>query len=620
MRELIGHDPDTFESERFSYQVIADHSRAVTFLIGDDVMPSNEGRGYVLRRIMRRAVRHGKRLGLEKLFLADVCGAVIDEMGAAYPETRENRPFITKVASQEEESFRRTLDKGLQILEEEMARMAKAGEKVVAGKLAFQLYDTFGFPMDLTRVIVAERGLGVDEGGFDRHMAEQRARSEWKGSGAQAVGDLHKQIAAELGEVHFLGYETPVAKAEVKAIIANGARVARASAGDEVEVVTAATPFYGESGGQVGDVGSMRAASGEVEVRDAQRPVPGLVTHVGVVRSGAIAVGDVVELAVDDRRRDLIRANHSATHLLQFALRERLGEHVKQAGSVVAPDYLRFDFSHFQPLGEEDLAAIERRVNELVRENAETDTAVLELEKARQAGAMMIFGEKYGDVVRVVRIGPSKELCGGTHVRRSGDIAFFKIASEESIAAGVRRIVALTGPKAVELSQREADELRRTASLLRAGAFEVAQKVEAAQRRVRELERALEEASGKIAAAQSGDLVSRAKEVAGGKVLAVRVQGDGKSLRDLADKLRDRIGKGVVALGAEQDGKAILLVAVTKDLISKVKAGDLVKEGAKLVGGSGGGRPDLAQAGGPDAAGLEKALATIEELASRSLS
>jgi alanyl-tRNA synthetase len=287
---------------------------------------------------------------------------------------------------------------------------------------------------------------------------------------------------------------------------------------------------------------------------------------------------------------------------------------------VVAPDYLRFDFSHFQPLGEEDLAAIERRVNELVRENAENDTAVLELEKARQAGAMMIFGEKYGDVVRVVRIGPSKELCGGTHVRRSGDIAFFKIASEESIAAGVRRIVALTGPKAVELSQREADELRRTASLLRAGAFEVAQKVEAAQRRVRELERALEEASGKIAAAQSGDLVSRAKEVAGGKVLAVRVQGDGKSLRDLADKLRDRIGKGVVALGAEQDGKAILLVAVTKDLISKVKAGDLVKEGAKLVGGSGGGRPDLAQAGGPDAAGLEKALATIEELASRSLS
>ncbi len=602
-----------------SMRVIADHARATTFLVGDGVLPSNEGRGYVLRRIMRRAIRHGKRLGLEKLFLADVCSAVIEEMGAAYPETRENRAFIVKVAAQEEESFRRTLDRGLQILEEEMARLAKAKEKVVPGKVAFQLYDTFGFPMDLTRVIAAERGVGVDEAGFDRYMAEQRARSEWKGSGEQAVGDLQKQIAAEIGEVHFLGYETPVARAEVKAILANGARAAKAAKGDRVEIVTAATPFYGESGGQVGDVGAIRGPNGTVAVRDAQRPVPGLVTHVGVVEAGEIAVGDVVELAVDDARRDLIRANHSATHLLHFALREKLGEHVKQAGSVVAPDYLRFDFSHFQPLTDEELAAIERRVNDLVRENAETDTAVLELEKARQAGAMMIFGEKYGDVVRVVRIGPSKELCGGTHVRRSGDIAFFKIASEESIAAGVRRIVAVTGPKAVELSQREAEELRRAAALLRAGAFEVAQKVEAAQRRVKELERALEEASSKVATAQSGDLAARAREVAGAKVLAARVQGDGKALRDLADKLRDKLGKGVVALGAEADGKAILLVAVTKDLTARVKAGDLVKEGAKLVGGSGGGKAEMAQAGGPDAAGLEKALARIEELAAKSL-
>jgi alanyl-tRNA synthetase len=292
---------------------------------------------------------------------------------------------------------------------------------------------------------------------------------------------------------------------------------------------------------------------------------------------------------------------------------------VKQAGSVVAPDYLRFDFSHFQPLGDEDLAAIERRVNELIRENAETDTAVLELEKARQAGAMMIFGEKYGDVVRVVRIGPSKELCGGTHVRRSGDIAFFKVETEESIAAGVRRIVAVTGPRAVELAQREAGELRRAAALLRSGAFEVAQKVEAAQKRVKDLERALDEAQSKAAAAQSGDLAAKAKDVGGAKVLATRVQGDGKALRELADKLRDKLGRGVVALGAESDGKAILLVAVTKDLTAKVKAGDLVKEAAKLVGGSGGGKPDLAQAGGPDAAGLEKALAKVEELVAKGL-
>src|SRR5512138_2409738 len=500
-----------------------------------------------------------------------------------------------------------------------MARLGKAKEKVVPGKVAFQLYDTFGFPMDLTRVIAGERGVGVDEAGFDRHMAEQRARSEWKGSGDQAVTDVHKQIANELGEIHFVGYETPTLKAEVKAIVANGVRAANAVKGDQVEIVTAATPFYGESGGQVGDQGTIRGPKGIVTVKDARRPVPGLVTHVGVVEQGELAVGDTVELAVDDRRRDLIRANHSATHLLQFALRERLGEHVKQAGSIVAPDHLRFDFSHFQPLGDDDLAAIERRVNELVRENAETDTAVLELRDARKTGAVMIFGEKYGDVVRVVRIGPSKELCGGTHVRRTGDISFFKIGSEESIAAGVRRIVAYTGPQAVERSQREADELRRAAALLKAGEFEVAQKIEAAQRRVKELERALEEASSKIAAAQSGDLAARAKEVGGAKVLAARVQGDGKSLRELADKLRDRLGKGVVELGAEADGKAILLVAVTKDLTAKVKAGDLVKEGAKLVGGSGGGKPELAQAGGPDASGIEKALSAIETLAARAL-
>ncbi len=616
IEKLTGKRYGKGEDDSVSMRVIADHARATTFLVGDGVLPANEGRGYVLRRIMRRAIRHGKRLGLEKLFLADVCGAVIEEMGAAYPETRENRAFITKVAQQEEESFRRTLDKGLQILEEEMARLAKAGEKVVPGKVAFQLYDTFGFPMDLTRVIAGERGLGVDEAGFDRNMAEQRARSEWKGSGEAAVGDLHKRIAAEVGETKFLGYEASTAKAEVKAIVANGARAARAKQGDKVEIVTAATPFYGESGGQVGDVGTLAGPRGKVEVRDAQRPVTGLVTHVGVVEAGEIAVGDVVELAVDERRRDLVRANHSATHLLQFALRETLGDHVKQAGSVVAPDHLRFDFSHFQPLGAEELEKIERRVNELVRANEPTDTSVLKLAEARHTGAMMIFGEKYADDVRVVRIGPSKELCGGTHVRRAGDIAFFKIASEESIAAGVRRIVAYTGPRAVEHVQREEDELRRAAALLKVGALEVAQKVEATQRRLKDLERALEEAGSKIAAAQSGDLAAQAVDVGGGaKVLASKVQGDGKALRDLADKLRDRLGRGVVALGSEQDGKAILLVAVTKDLVGKVKAGDLVKEAAKLVGGSGGGKPDLAQAGGSDPAGIEKALERVRQLA-----
>ncbi len=619
VERLAGKRYGKMADDDVSMRVIADHARATTFLVGDGVLPSNEGRGYVLRRIMRRAIRHGKRLGLEKLFLSEVCEAVIAEMGAAYPETRDNRAFIAKVAAQEEESFRRTLDKGLVILEDEMARLAKANEKVVPGKTAFQLYDTFGFPMDLTRVIAVERGLTVDEAGFDRHMAEQRARSEWKGSGEQAVGDIHKQIATELGETRFVGYETTEAKAEVKAIVANGARAAKARQGEKVEIVTAATPFYGESGGQVGDVGTIVGPRGKVEVRDAQRPVEGLVSHVGIVESGEIAVGDIVDLEVDSRRRDLIRANHSATHLLHLALREKLGDHVKQAGSVVAPDHLRFDFSHFQPLTDEELKHVERRVNEMVRENGETETAVLHLRDARKTGAIMIFGEKYGDVVRVVRIGPSKELCGGTHVRRTGDISYFKIGSEESIAAGVRRIVAYTGPRAVEAAQREADELRRAAALFRSGPLEVAQKVEAAQRRTKELERALEEASSRMAAAQSGDLAARARSVGDAKVLAVRVQGDGKSLRDLADKVRARLGRGVVALGAEQDGKAILLVAVTKDLTAKLKAGDLVKAGAKLVGGSGGGKPEMAQAGGPDPSGIEKALAEIEDITARAL-
>jgi alanyl-tRNA synthetase len=602
-----------------SMRVIADHARATTFLVGDGVLPANDGRGYVLRRIMRRAIRHGKRLGLEKPFLAGICGAVLAEMGAAYPETAGNEPFIRKVAQQEEESFRRTLDKGLIILEEEMARLTRAGEKTVAGTVAFQLYDTFGFPMDLTRVIVGERGLGVDEAGFEQAMEQQRARSEWKGSGELAATDLHKAIAAELGETRFVGYQDQATHSEVLALVVKGARATRAVRGDQVEVICAVTPFYGESGGQLGDTGMIGGERGTVKVGDAQRPVPGLVTHLGVVAEGELQVGDRVELTVDQSRRDLIRANHSATHLLHLALREALGEHVKQAGSVVGPDALRFDFAHFQSLTGDELHRVEARVNELVRQNAAGDTTELAIEDARKTGAMMIFGEKYGETVRVVTLGPSKELCGGTHVRRTGDIAYFKIASEESIAAGVRRIVAHTGPRAVELSQRIEDELRRAAGLFKAGAFEVAAKVEAAQRRVKELERALEEAGGKLAAAQSGDLAAQAEQVGAAKVLAVKVQGDAKALRELADKLRDKLGSGVVALGAEVDGKAVLLVAVTKDLTGKVKAGELVKEAARLVGGSGGGKPDLAQAGGADPSGLDAALARIKALASAAL-
>ena len=602
-----------------SMRVIADHARAAAFLVGDGVLPSNEGRGYVLRRIARRAIRHGKRLGLERPFLADVCGAVLVEMGDAYPETRDNEPFIRTVVRQEEEGFRRTLDRGLQILEEEMARLGGGAARTLPGKVAFLLADTFGFPIDLTRVIAAERGVAVDEAGFEEALAAQRARSEWRGSGEQAAGDLHKAIAAELGGTRFLGYEAETAHAEVVALVVNGARATRAEVGDAVEVIAGVTPFYGESGGQLGDTGTITGPAGAVEVTDARRPVAGLTTHLGRVVRGALAVGDRVELAVDAGRRALIRANHSATHLLHLALRERLGAHVKQAGSVVGPDHLRFDFSHGQPLTPDELRDVERRVNELVRENAAAETAILSLEDARKTGAMMIFGEKYGETVRVVGLGPSRELCGGTHVRRTGDIAFFKIASEESIAAGVRRVVAHTGPGAVALAQRTDEELRRAAALLRAGAFEVAAKVEAAQRRVKELEHALEEAAGQLAAARSGDLAARAVEVNGARILAARVDGDARALRELADRLRDRLGRGVVALGSEVGGKAVLLVAVTRDLTGTLKAGDLVREAAKLVGGAGGGKPEIAQAGGPDPSGLERALERVRELAGAAL-
>ncbi len=612
-----------------SMRVIADHARAATFLVGDGVLPANDGRGYVLRRIMRRAIRHGKRLGLERPFLAEVCGAVLAEMGAAYPETANNEPFIRKVAQQEEESFRRTLDKGLVLLETYISNTRNAAghggkapasaKQEIDGAMAFRLYDTYGFPLDLTRVIADEQGFTVDEAGFEHLMEQQRARSEWKGSGETAVGDLHKAIAAELGATRFVGYEAEATHSEVIALVVNGARATRAGRGDRVEVITAVTPFYGESGGQVGDTGMIGGPRATVKVTDAQRPVPGLVTHLGEVAEGELQVGDRVELTVDRARRDLIRANHSATHLLHLALRETLGEHVKQAGSVVGPDALRFDFAHFQPLSTEELHRVETRVNELVRQNAGGETVELAIEDARKTGAMMIFGEKYGETVRVVTLGPSKELCGGTHVRRTGDIAFFKIASEESIAAGVRRMVAHTGPRAVELAQRIEDELRRSAGLLRSGAFEVAAKIEASQRRVKELERALEEAGGKLATAQSGDLAAQAEVVGSAKILAARVQGDARALRELADKLRDKLGSGVVALGAEVDGKAVLLVAVTRDLTGKVKAGDLVKEAARLVGGAGGGKPDLAQAGGADPSGLDNALARIKALASAAL-
>jgi alanyl-tRNA synthetase len=598
-----------------SMRVVADHSRAASFLIADGVLPSNEGRGYVLRRILRRAIRHAQRLSSDSTLYARVCGKVIDTMSDVYPELADSRVRILETVQHETDAFLRTLDRGSAILAEEIRRAGKG--KQIPGEVAFKLYDTYGFPLDLTQLIAAESGCTVDEAGFERLMEEQRARGSFAGSGEAAVGDVYKQLAGEVGESEFLGYEHIASHGTLKSAVAGGQRVRRVAAGAEAELVFDRTPFYGESGGQLGDAGYVVGNTGRAQVLDTQKPVGGLVVHRVKMLEGAFEVGEKLELIVDKERRAGLRANHSATHLLHRALREIFGEGAKQAGSVVAPDYLRFDYTSYQPLTEEQRMQIEARVNQLVRENHAAETRVMDPESAMKSGAIAFFGDKYTQLsrVRVLQIGPSVELCGGTHVARSGDIGFFKIQSEGAIAAGVRRIVAVTGPEAVALVHEEEKQLGRAASALRGSPRDVALKAEQAAARIRELERELEQLSKKAAAAKSNELAQGAREVNGVKVLAARHDnGDPESLRELADKLRDQLKSGIVVLGGEKDGKATLLVAVTPDLSKKYKAGDLVKELSKTLGGRGGGKPELAQAGGGDPAQLDAALARAYEL------
>ena len=594
-------------------RVVADHARATTFLVADGVLPSNEGRGYVLRRIMRRAIRYGKGLGLEKPFLHEICRTVIGAMAGAYPELREHEAFVLEVAQREEEGFRRTLDKGLRLIEEELA---KAQNQILPGELVFKLHDTYGFPKDLTEIVVAERGFRIDHAGYDEALLRQQTRSEFKGSGEKGVADVYPALRAEVGESRFTGYGETAGQGKLLAALVQGRRVDRVSAGQSAELVFDRTPFYGESGGQVGDLGTIVGPRGRAEVQDAQKPSGSLVVHHVQLVEGELAVGDVAELAVDTARRDRIRANHSATHLLHWALSKVLGDHVKQAGSVVQPDQLRFDYHHFQAPPPEALLEVERLVNGEVQRNSAAETAELELEAARQSGAVALFGEKYGERVRVVQLGPlSRELCGGTHVSRTGDIGFFKIQSEGSIASGVRRLTALTGDLAVRYVQDEELQIRRAAELLKASPKELELRVGLVARRVKELEQELSASRRRAASATTGDLLEGVRELKGVRVLATRVpDAEAGAMRELADKLRDRLGSGVVALAAEKEGKALLLVAITKDLVGRYKAGELVRELAREVGGSGGGKPDLAQAGGPNAAGIDRALERLYEL------
>jgi alanyl-tRNA synthetase len=609
-KKKYGADPETDTSLR----VIADHARCSTFLIADGVFPDKNTREYVLRRIFRRAVRHGKLIGIEQPFMHEVCAQVIAEMGGHYPDLVSRKQTIMDVALEEEKRFRDTLERGLDLLDHEFARMTKAGEKQVPGKAVFKLYDTFGFPDDLTEIIATERGYGVDKAGFDAELARAKELSRFEGSGAEAItGDL-KALAQELGATKFLGYDGRGTSGEgaVKAILVDGKRVDRAATGAKVTLVFDQTPFYAESGGQIGDTGEVRGPSSRVRIDDTKKPAGDTFVLVGEVIEGALGVGEQVAFAVDDERRERIRANHSATHLLNHALRTVLGNHVAQKGSLVAPDRLRFDFAHFSPMTEEQKRRVEDLVNAEIRANRDSVVEVLPIDQAKQRGAVAMFGEKYGDQVRVVSIGgESIEFCGGTHVRRAGDIGLFKILSEAGVAQGVRRIEAVTGAGALDYLRKLEDELLKVGDRLKAQPFEVAARVDKLLADQRAQDREMDKLKQRIASGGGGrDLLGEAVLIKGIKVLAAAVDvDDAKVLRDTGDQLRDKLGSGVVVLAGTGGAEIKLVAMVTKDLVGKVQAGKLLGEVAAQLGGRAGGKPDMAQGGGKDVSAIPAALA-----------
>jgi alanyl-tRNA synthetase len=602
-----------------SLRVIADHARATAFLVADGVQPDKGAREYVLRRIFRRAVRHGRKLGIDQPFMFEVCNAVIELMGDVYPELRERQKVIEKVARDEEIRFRETLDRGLDLLENEFERLKQGGETVVPGAKVFQLHDTFGFPSDLTAVIAAERGFSADTVGFETEMAAAQARSSFRGEG-EAVETVYKELSGKLPGTSFLGYDAAengtFASGKVLALVVDGKPAESATTGQSVRVVLDQTPFYANSGGQIGDTGTLTGKGAEIEIVDTQKPAGELFVLFGTVRAGQVKVGDELEQRVDASRRDMIRANHSATHLLHHALHQVIGEHATQKGSLVGPDRLRFDFSHGAPLTTDEKQRVEDLVNAEIRKNLDTRTEVLPIEQARARGAMSMFGDKYGDKVRVVGIGgESLEFCGGTHVRRAGDIGLFKILGEAGVAQGVRRLEAATGAGALEYVRRMESELARASERLKGGAFEVAARVERLADSLKARDKEIDELKKKLATGGGRDLMSDVRDVGGIKVLAQKTEvADAKALRDVGDQLRDKLGSGVVVLFGVADGKVSLLTMVSKDLVGKLHAGKLAGELAAMVGGKGGGRPDMAQAGGTDPSKVDAAIARAFEL------
>lgn len=612
----------TTGANQASHRVIADHLRCAGFLVADGVLPANEGRGYVLRRIMRRAMRHAHLLGAKEPLMHRLVPALVAEMGAAYPELVRAQPLIEATLSQEETRFRQTLDKGLKLLDETTAGM-KPGD-VLPGETAFKLYDTFGFPYDLTEDALRAQSFGVDRAGFDAAMAEQKraARAAWKGSGAKASDELWFDLAEEVGATEFTGYSSDVGEGVVLALVKDGARVEKAAAGDQVDVIVNQTPFYAESGGQVGDAGTISSEAGlAAEVTDTSKQLGKLWVHHATLSAGEIKVGDTVKLAIDVARRAAIRANHSATHLLHEALRQRLGTHVAQKGSLVAPDRLRFDVSHSSAMSAEELADAEAAVNAKIRQNTPVTTRLMTPDDAIAMGAMALFGEKYGDEVRVVSMGSddggktySVELCGGTHVNALGDIGLFKVIGEGAVSSGVRRVEALTGEAArAYLSSRD-EKLREAASALRTTPDEVPGRVASLLEEKRRLERELAEAKKALAMGGGSGAAPAGPETVGGVAFVGQVLNgfEAKGLRGAVDDAKKRIESGVAALVAVNDGRATVAVGVTDDLVATYNAVDLVKRAVAAVGGQGGGgRPDMAQGGGPDGDKADEALAAV---------
>ncbi len=636
IQQLAEHDDAERQEHLFRYRAIADHARACTFLIGDGVLPGNEGRSYVLRMILRRAARFGKLIGFDAPFLAQVADVVIEQMGGHYTDLPAKRDYILHTITEEEERFHRTLNTGLGLLEEMIERLRAEGQSVIPGRDAFYLWDTYGFPVDLTRDIAADSGFTVDEAGFSTALAaaKQQSRATAQEKQLQDVA-VYSALLARLQEQGALGpegvqqliYENmDRVDTTVIGLVAGGQQVGEASAGQSVEVVLPETPFYVESGGQVSDTGEIYYWPQDTEtpvwvvtVTDTRRRIPGLIVHIGTVTQGTVRVGDPAEAALDTERRWDIMRNHTATHVLHAALRERLGSHAHQAGSLVAPDRLRFDFTHGAPLSREDIAAIERRAAEIILCNYPVNTRWTSHKQAVEEGAMALFGEKYGDEVRVVSFGEeegvSMELCGGTHVDSTAEIGGFRVLGEGSVAAGVRRIEVVTGRAAEELVAERLGALQRTADLLRTRPAEVEAAVRQLQEQNAALQREVAALKQKQAQASTADLLDQAVAVDGFQVLAVQVQaGDVETLRQLTDWLRDRLGSSVVAVGAVIDDKPMLVAAVTQDLIARgLHAGNLVRDAARLIGGGGGGKPNLAQAGGKESARLPEALASVPE-------